>query len=242
MRTRTLDRWQPTWANCRRSSHAADWTSPNSKFRQREEWQADANWKVMIENYLECYHCPVQHPGFSSVVDVDQEAYQLRPYEWFSSQVAPVRPSVLQGKGKKAAYDAHGAVTQAQYHLLWPNFTININPGHPNLSVDIWLPDGPERTCGFSEQYFGPDVPDDFAEQLIEFNTQVGVEDDVLTNSVQRGLHAGLPAQGRFLVKTERLVIHFQKLVLAALNVISREPRLRRGAAALWKQRQPYGS
>jgi choline monooxygenase len=188
------------------------------KFRQREEWQADANWKVMIENYLECYHCPVQHPGFSSVVDVDEDAYQLRPYEWFSSQVAPVRPSVLQGKGKKTAYDTLGAVTQAQYHLLWPNFTININPGHPNLSIDVWLPDGPERTCGFSEQYFGPDVPDDFARQLMEFNQQVGAEDDVLTNSVQRGLHAGLPVQGRFLVKTEQLVIHFQRLVLAALT------------------------
>jgi choline monooxygenase len=187
------------------------------RFREREEWQADANWKVMIENYLECYHCPVQHPGFSSVVDVDQDAYQLQPYEWHSSQVAPVRPSVLQGKGIKPAYDAQGAVTQAQYHLLWPNLTININPGHPNLSIDVWMPDGPDRTRGFSEQYFGPDVPDDFARQLIAFNKQVGAEDDVLTNSVQRGLRAGLPVQGRFLVKSENLVIHFQKLVLAAL-------------------------
>jgi len=93
----------------------------------------------------------------SSVIDVDPDAYQLRPYEWFSSQVAPVRPSVLQGKSKKAAYDAQGAVTQAQYHFLWPNFTININPGHPNLSIDVWLPDGPERTRGFSEHACPPD-------------------------------------------------------------------------------------
>ena len=25
----------------------------------REDWKARANWKAMLENYLECYHCPV---------------------------------------------------------------------------------------------------------------------------------------------------------------------------------------
>src|SRR5262249_26970411 len=49
-------------------------------FHGREEWRAGANWKVMIENFLECYHCPVQHPGFSTVVDVDEESYGLRAY------------------------------------------------------------------------------------------------------------------------------------------------------------------
>jgi choline monooxygenase len=188
------------------------------RFQLREEWQAEANWKVMLENYLECYHCPVQHPGFSNVVDVDQDAYILRPYEGFLSQVAPVRASALAGTGKKTAYDVRGAVTQAQYHLLWPNLTININPGHPNLSLDVWLPDGPERTRGFTEQYFGPGVPESFMQQLVAFNKEVGDEDDRLTTSVQRGLRAGLPVQGRFLPRSELLVIDFQKRVLAALS------------------------
>lgn len=188
------------------------------KFRERQEWRREANWKVMLENYLECYHCPIQHPSFSAVIDVDPDTYLLRAYEWFLSQVAPVRPSVLEGKGKKPTYDARGAVTQAQYHLLWPNFTLNLNPGYPNLSLDVWLPSGPGQTRGFSEQYFGPDVSEDFARDLMAFNEQVGAEDDALTDSVQRGLQAGVPAQGRFLIASEHLVIHFQKLVLTALS------------------------
>lgn len=187
-------------------------------FRQRDAWDRNANWKVMIENYLECYHCPVQHPGFSAIIDVDPDAYSLRAYEWFSSQVGSVRASALEAKGKKTAYEAGGEVTMAQYHFLWPNLTININPGHPNLSLDVWLPDGPGRTRGFSEQYFGPDVPEDWARELMAFNDQVGAEDDALTDSVQRGLRGGIPMQGRFLPKSEHLVIHFQKLVLAALS------------------------
>ncbi len=183
----------------------------------REEWHADANWKTMLENYLECYHCAVAHPGFSAAIDVMPENYKLGVHGWFSSQVGHVRDSALTGKSAVEIYDARGEVAQAQYHLLWPNITININPGFPNLSVDVWVPDGPNRTKGFSEQYFGPNVSEDFAQELIAFNKQVGYEDDVLTNSVQRGLLGGLPERGRFLINSEHLCIHFQKLVVNAL-------------------------
>lgn len=186
------------------------------KFRKREQWRANANWKVMIENYLECYHCPVAHPGFSAVIDVN--TYVLKAFEWFSSQYAPARASALEGKGKKLSYDPRGTITQAQYHFLWPNFTMSINPGPPNLSIDVWLPDGPDFTHGFSEHYFGPDVPDEAAEQIIAFNKEVGYEDDALTNSVQHGLRAGIPEQGRFLKNSEHLALHFEKLLLNALS------------------------
>jgi phenylpropionate dioxygenase-like ring-hydroxylating dioxygenase large terminal subunit len=187
------------------------------KLRKRREWRANANWKVMIENYLECYHCPVAHPGFSAVINVDPDAYVLKPFEWFSSQYAPVRASALEGKGKKPAYDVRGAVTQSQYHFLWPNLTFNINPGHPNLSIDLWLPDGPDFTRGFSEQFFGPDVPDEWAEQMSAFNKEVGDEDDALTNAVQAGMRAGIPVRGRFLRNAEKLPLHFEKLIIDAL-------------------------
>jgi hypothetical protein len=76
------------------------------------------------------------------------------------------------------------------------------------------MPDGPNATKGFSEQYFAPGVSEEFANDLIAFNNQVGAEDDMLTNAVQRGLLAGIPEQGRLLTGSEHLVVHFQKLVL----------------------------
>jgi phenylpropionate dioxygenase-like ring-hydroxylating dioxygenase large terminal subunit len=187
------------------------------QLHDREEWHTEANWKVVIENFLECYHCPIQHPGFATVVAVDEDSYQLHRHEWFSSQVAPVRRSALEGRGRPPAYDVRGAVTQAQYHYVWPNLTLSINPGHPNLSLDVWLPAGPERTRGFSEHWFGPDVPEATRREMIDFNHQVSREDDRLTDSVQRGLRAGLPARGRFLMRSEHLIVHFQRLILDAL-------------------------
>ena len=139
---------------------------------------------------------------------------------------APVR---TRSRSAAEVYDARGAVAQSQYHLLWPNLTININPGFPNLSLDVWMPDGPNATKGFSEQYFAPGVSEEFANDLIAFNNQVGAEDDMLTNAVQRGLLAGIPEQGRLLTGSEHLVVHFQKLVL--LHASDRRP-IRRSTRA----------
>jgi ferredoxin-NADP reductase/phenylpropionate dioxygenase-like ring-hydroxylating dioxygenase large terminal subunit len=187
------------------------------QLHSREDWQARANWKTMLENYLECYHCPVAHPSFSAAIDVLPGHYNLTAQGWFMSQVGHVRQSALEGKSAVKIYNARGAIEQSQYHLLWPNMTININPGFPNLSIDIWMPHGANATKGFSEQYFAPGVSEEFAHELIAFNKEVGAEDDVLTDCVQRGLLGGMPDPGRFLTNSEHLVVHFQKLVLDAL-------------------------
>lgn len=184
----------------------------------REEWRSNANWKTMLENYLECYHCAVAHPGFNAAIDVRPDVYTLKAHGCFSSQTGPVRPAALAGRAKIDLYDVSGAVAQSQYHFLWPNVTININPGFPNLSIDVWTPDGPNATKGFSEQFFGPGVSDEFARSLVAFNKQVAAEDDALTDSVQRGLLAGIPDTGRFLTSSEHLVIHFQKMIVEAVG------------------------
>ena len=63
----------------------------------------------------------------------------------------------------------------------------------------------------------GRESSQEFVEELIEFNRQVGAEDDALTDSVQRGLRAGIPEKGRFLAGAEHLVGHFQRMVASAL-------------------------
>jgi ferredoxin-NADP reductase/phenylpropionate dioxygenase-like ring-hydroxylating dioxygenase large terminal subunit len=183
----------------------------------RVEWESYSNWKTMLENFLECYHCAVAHPGFSAAIDVLPENYNLGIHGWFLSQVGHVRQSALEGKSQVKIYDASGGLVEAQYHVLFPNMTININPGFPNLSIDVWRPNGPGGCKGFSEQYFAPGVTKEFAEELIEFNRQVGLEDDDLTDSVQLGLRAGIPERGRFLTGAEHLVGHFQRLVATAV-------------------------
>jgi choline monooxygenase len=185
------------------------------RFRRHTDWDLPANWKVSIENYLECYHCPVAHPSFSRLYDVDPDAYLLEAQATFSSQFGPVRPAALEGRG--APYDARGPVREAQYHFLWPNTTINIDAGPPNLSIDRWLPDGPGNTLGASDFYYAEDVPEETARAMMAFYTEVANEDRELVLNVQAGLASGMVPNGRRLESSEHLIGHFQRLVADAL-------------------------
>jgi phenylpropionate dioxygenase-like ring-hydroxylating dioxygenase large terminal subunit len=186
------------------------------RFRTRSDWEIAANWKIAIENYLECYHCPVAHPGFSKVIDVDPDAYLLRAEGLVSSQYGTPKAAALVD-GAKTPYDPRGEVEQAQYHLLWPNFTLNIEAGPGNMSADVTLPTAADRSVGFTEYFFYEDVPDETAQAIMDFANQVGLEDAGLVESVQRGLGSGMVPHGRLLLSSEHLIQHFQRLVADAL-------------------------
>jgi choline monooxygenase len=181
------------------------------EFRFRTEFTLEANWKVACENFLECYHCSVAHPGFTAAVDVLPDAYRLATDGLTSSQFGPLRPS-------GDSFLAGGEVGRSQFHFIWPNFGINVFPGQPNLSCGAIVPVGPERTARFLDYFFAPDVDEGWLEELIAFDDQIGREDTALVEGVQRGLRAGVLAEGRILTESEQLVAHFQRLCADALQ------------------------
>jgi phenylpropionate dioxygenase-like ring-hydroxylating dioxygenase large terminal subunit len=175
-------------------------------FRRRVPWTLEANWKISVENYLECYHCPVAHPGLSRAIDVSAANYRLETHPTFSVQSGAPRTRV------------DGEIPRAQFHWLWPNVTLNVKPGPQNLSLDVWDPDGPARTLGYTDYFFAPEVPDGEADEMIDASLQTGREDTALVEAVQRGMASGAVATGRLMPESERLVAHFQALVVEALR------------------------
>jgi choline monooxygenase len=173
--------------------------------RERVEYELHANWKIAVENYLECYHCPVAHPGFSSLVDVDPDSYRLEAYDGVWSQFG-----VRRARGPGAAV--------CQFHLVWPCLKLNVLPGPPNLSIGPVWPVAPERSAGFLDYFFGTGVSEDEASELVRFDDQVGREDAGLVESVQRGVRSGMIEGGRLLLSSEHLIRGFQRRVLDALG------------------------
>ena len=114
--------------------------------------------------------------------------------------------------------DTTGEVIRSQFHFLWPNTMINIFPGRTNLSIGPVLPAGPERTERFLDYFFGPGVDRGWIEELLAFDGQVGAEDKVLVENVQRGVASGLIERGRLLPESERLIVDFQQRVRTALG------------------------
>ena len=182
------------------------------EFRRRSEWTVEANWKLVCENFLECYHCPVAHPGFSALVDVAPDAYRLEVGETFSSQFGELREQRL------APYKVDGEVRHSQFHFIWPNTGINIFPGRSNLSIGPMLPTSPGRTDRLLDYFFAPDADAEWERELIAFDDEIGRQDTELVEDVQRGVTAGIVERGRLLEESEQVVLDFQRRVAGALS------------------------
>jgi choline monooxygenase len=172
----------------------------------RWEAELDANWKIVCENFLECYHCQVAHPQLAAVLDTSPEAYALSVDGRLSSQRAPTRVQV------------DGELPRSQFHFLWPNLGVNIFPGKPNISIGPMLPLTPDRTYRYLDYFFGPDVDQAWIDELMAFDDQVGLEDRGLVEGVHRGIASGGLEHGYLLSRSEQLIGHFQGLTRNALE------------------------
>ncbi len=183
--------------------------------RVRQTYEIAANWKVVVDNYLECYHCPVAHPAFSDLIDL--EKYTVAEYEFFSTQQGPVSRVAREGQAD-GLYDASQGVQAGFYVSLWPNFTLNIYPGPGNISLNLFVPLGVDRTLAIYEYCFAEAVSEREERDFVQFIDQVQREDIVLCESVQRGLRSGYFNQGRLMLRREHALRHFQKLVYRFLS------------------------
>ena len=181
------------------------------RFLRRWEWELNANWKISAENFLECYHCPVAHPGFSGVMDVSPESYVLETHAGRMTQYGPPRAE------PRGGYDLSGEIERGQFHLLFPGTVINVMPGRPNFSIGSIHPLEPERTSRFLDYFVAPDADDAWIAESLAFDAQVSAEDRVLVERVQQGVRSGLIEGGRLLPASEQLVAHFQSLVVDAM-------------------------
>jgi phenylpropionate dioxygenase-like ring-hydroxylating dioxygenase large terminal subunit len=192
-------------------AHGLDPTRLVYRGRSREQ-VLEANWKIVVENFLECYHCPTAHKSFSKLIDVDQDAYALETARWTSSQYGPART------GDNLPYDASGEIRGSQFHYIWPSWTINVLPGPPHLRVIVFHALSPDETASFVDGFWAPEVSDESIREIDAFGAEVGREDRELVESVHRGLRSGAIDHGRLLVTSERLIQHFQLLVYDALG------------------------
>jgi len=190
------------------------------RFHSRGFYEIQANWKIAIENYLECYHCQLNHPDFVKVID---EANQRMEVDGLRlSQFPPVHPDAY---GPDAPYDVTGSVPTAQYHILFPAMKFNVNPGRPNLSIGPLWPVATDRTAAWFDYFFAEGTDEAWIEEMLAFDNQVGAEDTGLVEAVQRGAASGALEHGRLLTRTERLIGAFQDMVRARVEPALREKR-----------------
>jgi len=185
-------------------------------FSTRLTYRIQANWKAVVDNFLECYHCPVAHKGFSSMIDMD--TYTVKTQGIYSSHMAKART------GDNSAYDISGATcTDHAVWFLWPNLTLMRYPGRGNFMVWRFYPVGPEETYEEFDFFFETAEPDATEREALKFIDEVLQPEDIgLVESVQRGMRTPGFRQGRYMIDpkgsglSEHAVHHFHGMLLDA--------------------------
>jgi len=190
------------------------------KFAQRDTYDVASNWKIMVENFLECYHCAPAHKDFVNLVDMD--SYRTKVQGIYSSQISDAARTT-----ESSAYHFEKGEVDFGYAgwFLWPNLTIWIYPGEPNISTLQIIPDGHGRTIEYQDWYLPNPEPSQQQRDAMAYQKDVLQPEDVaLCESVYRGLQSKGYNQGRFVVDPERselsehAVHHFQQLYVDAMG------------------------
>ena len=183
---------------------------------RRIRYDIASNWKNLIDNFLECYHCHVAHPDFVTLVEMD--TYRVATHGIYSSHMARA------GYSANSAYDVGGArVKDLAVWWLWPNTCLMRYPGRGNFSVMQMVPAGPERTLETIDFYLETDELTEADIESIRYIDEVLQPEDVaLVESVQRGMRTPAFTQGHLVCDpggsglSEHGVHHFHGLVLDA--------------------------
>ncbi|MEV6237012.1 ring-hydroxylating oxygenase subunit alpha [Lentzea sp. NPDC051838] len=183
---------------------------------KRLTYELESNWKNVVDNFLECYHCHIAHPEFVDLVDMS--TYDVKTHGIWSSHFAEA------GKHENSAYDVSGAtVNQHAVWWLWPNTCLLRYPGRDNFMVLQILPDGPERARETWDFYF--ETTELTASELdgVRYIDEVLQQQDIsIVESVQRGMRTPAFDQGRIVYDpagsglSEHGVHHFHGLLLDA--------------------------
>lgn len=191
----------------------------------RSEYPLKANWKVSVENYSECFHCPISH---RSLVEgaLDYASYRVSVHDHHHSHRSRDKGPA---QGYAARTEGAGKPNEFGSWLLWPNWCLEVYPGG-NLTVFHHVPLGPERTLQKVEWYFPRAELSPEEREVIDFVHGVRLEDIPICESVQSGLHSLGYQGGRFIVDPERSEISehavhdFQAKLLDALDGASPRP------------------
>lgn len=184
------------------------------KFAHRLTYTIKANWKSVVDNFLECYHCPVAHRDFCTLVEMD--TYKVTTHGIYSSHMAKA------GQTENKAYATDGAtVTDHAVWYLWPNTTLMRYPGRGNFMVWKFIPIGPEETYEEFDFFFETEEINASEQEAIDFIDHTLQPEDIgLVESVQRGMQTPAYTQGRYMIDpdgtgmSEHAVHHFHSLVL----------------------------
>jgi len=154
------------------------------------EWveiQESCNWKVSVENYSECYHCPINHPTFATGV-VKPETYDIQPQGYCLRHTTECQN--LDRMTYPIDLDSNEHAGDYSSWFLWPLFSFQVYPGNV-LNTYHWRAIDADNVVVWRGWYTVDGVDSEVIRRLAVQDRSTTVEEDIyLVESVQKGLRS----------------------------------------------------
>ena len=173
-------------------------------------YEVKANWKIVVENFNECLHCPTIHPELVQVVPLYRfgEVWDDESQDDGNWMVEGATSFTMTGQSTLPKFPDLRPDDYRMYFgtYQFPNLMLNL---HPDAGMSyLALPRGPGHTTVVSEYLFRPETiaaPDFAPEPVVEFWDLISKQDWEVCERAQTGVgsrayRAGVyPRQDRFL-------------------------------------------
>jgi len=173
-------------------------------------YEVKANWKIVVENYNECLHCPSVHPELVQVVPLFRfgEVWDEALPDDGNAMVEGATSFTMTGRSELPKFPGLEPEDYNMYYgsYEFPNLMLNLHPDC--VMYYIGYPKGPNHTTVVSEYLFRPETiagPEFKPEPVVEFWDLISKQDWDVCERAQTGVGSRAftrgvyPRQDRFL-------------------------------------------
>jgi glycine betaine catabolism A len=196
----------------------AAWNMGELKMHKRIVYDVKANWKLIVQNYNECLHCPTVHPCLDRLTDYLGADNQAPTASYIGGSMGfrnGVETMTFDGIRRRDYLPGLNAEQRSMvcYYAIYPNMLLSLHPDYM-MTHALW-PKAADRTEIVCEWHFHPREmakPDFQSDDAIEFWDQINREDWGISELSQLGISSRAYTPGPY-SKREELLHAFDRIV-----------------------------
>jgi len=185
-------------------------------------YEIDANWKLVVENFMECYHCAPVHPELTRLLPQFRFGTSYQGIVGQGTDFAEdIEGFTLSGSGSRAMLPGLLPSDDRLYYgfVIWPNLFVNLLPDH--VILHTLTPIGPEKSRVVCDWLFAPEEiakPEFDPKDTVDVFDITNRQDWDVCERTQLGMRSRAYEQGGFYVTNEQHIAVFRDLVLHQLG------------------------
>ncbi|KAF2646537.1 ISP domain-containing protein [Massarina eburnea CBS 473.64] len=216
--------WESHFENVDKQDRYQGYNFDDYQLNHTYELEGAYNWKILADNFNECYHCPTTHPDVPDFINLETFDSELKDGHIQHRCIST--PEQI----------AQGLSVHSTYYFPATSMTISAH----FIMVQKFLPSGPTASKMSYEIYRNKNSSDADFHLIADMYERVMREDKVLCANAQKNLDRGVFVNGELHPKYEKAPLFFQST--AREVIMEHAGQEKKAGKEIWPAKQKMGS